>query len=142
MVDVPKEKRLEIQFRYIVYRDPDTKKTFYFVTSDFKASAQTIADTYKRRWAVELLFRWLKGHLDIRYLPVKSTNAVNIQLAAAVMLQLLLQLRKIAARYAGTLWELLRHLRSTLIRESLYLNGSPDGCRWRAAPDKQSAAPT
>lgn len=31
----------------------------HFVTSDFKISAQTIADIYIRRWAVELLFRWL-----------------------------------------------------------------------------------
>lgn len=110
------------------------------MTSDFKSSAQAIADTYKQRWAVELLFRWLKGHLDIRYLPVKSTNAVKIQLAVAVILQLLLQLRKISDSYAGTLWELLRHLRSTLIRESLSASGSPDGVRWGDAPESRNAA--
>ncbi|MBK7963055.1 MAG: transposase [Bdellovibrionales bacterium] len=43
-----------------------------FVCSDSKISGQTIADIYKRRWAVELLFHWLKGHLDIRRLPVKQ----------------------------------------------------------------------
>ncbi len=55
-----------VRFRHIVFRDPDTKKIFDFVTSDFKSDAEDIAAIYKRRWAVELLFRWLKGHLDIR----------------------------------------------------------------------------
>jgi IS4 transposase len=89
---VPKELRDTIRFRYVVYRDPDTKKVFYFVTSDFESTAQEIADIYKKRWAVELLFRWMKGHLDIRYLESKNTNAVRVQLAIAVLTQLLLQL--------------------------------------------------
>lgn len=130
---IPKELRDQIKFRYVVYRDPQTKKIFYFVTSDFKSSAQAIAETYKQRWAVELLFRWLKGHLDIRYLESKNTNAVRVQLATAVLTQLLLQLKKISERYDGTLWDLLRSIRTGLIRESLSRCDFPDDCRWKAA---------
>jgi putative transposase len=140
LVDIPKEDRAKIKFRYVVYRDPDTKKIFYFVTSDFKSSAQTIADIYKKRWAVELLFRWLKGHLDIRYLEAKDKNAVKVQLATAVLLQLLLQLKKIVDHYAGTLWEFLRDIRTTLIRQSLCGSQSPNDCRWRSVPTRQSVA--
>ncbi|MFZ9596544.1 MAG: IS4 family transposase, partial [Bdellovibrionia bacterium] len=54
--------KLEVtQIRHIIYRDPETKKIFHFATSDRRASAQVIAKIYKRRWAVELLFRWLKS---------------------------------------------------------------------------------
>ncbi|MFZ9595140.1 MAG: transposase, partial [Bdellovibrionia bacterium] len=74
---------------------------------------------YKRRWAVELLFRWLKSHLEIRYLAVKDANAVKIQLAVAVLIQLLLQLKKILTDYQGTLWELLRSLRTAQTRQFL-----------------------
>ena len=81
----------EICFRHIIYRDPDTGKIFHFVTSDFKSSATSIAEIYRKRWAVELLFRWFKGHLDIRYLAVRNVNAVKTQLAIAVLVQLLLQ---------------------------------------------------
>jgi len=129
---VPSEIRSTVKFRYVVYRDPETKRVFYFVTSDFRTSAQKIADTYKRRWAVELLFRWLKGHLDIRYLEPKSPNAIKVQIAAAVLTQLLLQLKKIVIHYAGTLWELLRSLRTTLVRKSLSESGVPDECRWNS----------
>lgn len=136
---IPVEERLKIKFRYVVYRDPETKKVFYFVTSDFRSSAQTIADIYKRRWAVELLFRWLKGHLDIRYLEPRNTNAIKVQLAAAVLTQLLLQLKKIRDGFEGTLWELLRSIRSELIGKSLSGCGAPDGCRWRSATAKNFA---
>jgi len=124
----------DTQLRHVVYRDPETKKIFHFVTSDFRLSAKTIAAIYKRRWAVELLFRWLKGHLDIRYLAVKTANAVKSQLSVAVLLQLLLQLKKITTEFTGTLWSLLRSIRSTLNHRIFASCASPDGCRWKGPP--------
>ncbi len=129
----PKDVRDEIEFRYVVYRDAQTKKIFYFVTSDRNVSAKMITAIYKKRWAVELLFRWLKGHLNIRYLSPKNKNAIKIQLAVAVLLQLLLQLKKISDHYGGTLWDLLREIRSSLTRKSVANTGHPNGCRWRTA---------
>jgi putative transposase len=121
------------QLRHIIYRDPETKKVFHFVTSDLKLSAKTIAAIYRRRWAVELLFKWLKGHLDVRYLPVKSANATKIQLTAVVLVQLLLQLKKIGMEFKGTLWELLRKIRTSQFKQILSGSAAPDGCRWREA---------
>lgn len=89
----------DLTARRIIYRDPKTKKLFDFITSDFDSPAQAIADTYKKRWAVELLFRWLKGHLGIRYFALKNPNAIRIQLAIAVLVQLLVQLHRIEERY-------------------------------------------
>jgi Transposase DDE domain/Domain of unknown function (DUF4372) len=123
-------KKNKFKLRHVVYRDSLTKKVFHFVTSDFEMSAQMVADIYKRRWAVELLFRWLKGHLDIRRLPTKTVNAVKVQLAVAVMVQLLLQLKKIIDGYQGSLWQLLRQIRSTYIAQSLAGQDPPADCRW------------
>lgn len=123
----------KIKLRHIIYRDRITKKIFHFVTSDRNASAKTIADVYKKRWAVELLFRWLKGHLDIRYLPTKTPNSVKTQLAMAVLVQLLLQLKKITDNLQGTLWDLLRNIRTTFIQKILTDCGPPDDCRWSSA---------
>src|SRR5665213_799078 len=128
---LPQEQRLKARFRHIVFRDPQTKKVFDFITSDFDSSAASIAGIYKQRWAVELLFRWLKGHLNIRYLPAKKPNSIKTQLAIAVLLQLLLQFKKITARYRGTLWQLLRKIRTTLQREGLVGIEVPPDCRWK-----------
>jgi hypothetical protein len=102
--------------RHITYRDSETKKVFDFITSDFQASAESIASIYKKRWAVELLFRWLKGHLKIRSLEPKNTNAIKIQLIIAVLVQLLLQLYRMLTKFDGTLWEYLRLLRTNGLR--------------------------
>lgn len=120
----------KIKLRQIIYRDPISKKVFHFVSSDLKCAASTIAAIYKRRWAVELLFKWLKGHLDIRYIPVKNQNAVKIMLASAVLVQLLLQLKKITENFKGTLWALLSRIRNDYLIKGLDSCDSPGDCRW------------
>ena len=89
---------------------------FDFVTSDFVMPAQKVADIYRQRWAVELLFRWLKGHLNIRRFSMKNKNAINIQLIIASILQLLLRLKRETEKLACTDWELLRKLRTAIER--------------------------
>lgn len=121
----------DIKFRHIIYRDPETKKVFDFVTSDWKLNAQTIADIYRKRWAVELLFRWLKGHLNIRYFAAKNRNAIMTQMAVAVLVQLLVQLFKLETKTKSTQWECLRFIRMALIRKSLENSGLQHYDRWK-----------
>lgn len=51
-----------------------------------------IADHYKRRWAIELFFRWVKQTLKITRFLGTSENAVRIQIAVALIAFLLLRL--------------------------------------------------
>jgi hypothetical protein len=118
LLRLPKDLR-NIRFRHIIYRDPETKRVFDFATSDFKASAQEIADLYKKRWAIELLFRWLKGHLNIRYFASKNVNAIEIQVAIAVLVQLLVRQYREKNKQDLTLWQCLRAIRIELIHQSL-----------------------
>jgi hypothetical protein len=70
----------------------DTGKVLRIVTNDLNASAQEIADLYKRRWAIELFFRWVKQTLKIGHFLGASENAVRIQIAVALIAFLLLRL--------------------------------------------------
>lgn len=105
--------------RHIIYRDPEQKRLFDFVTSDLTAPAQEIADIYKKRWAVELLFRWLKGHLNVRYFAAKNPNSIRVYVAMAVLVQLLVKLYRLKNSLPGTLWEILRTLRTHLWEKGL-----------------------
>jgi hypothetical protein len=102
------------QFRHIIYRDPGTKRLFDFITSDFEAPAQAIADIYRQRWQVELLFRWLKQHLNIRRLALKNLNGLKTQLHIAVLAQLLLRALKIKNDIKSSAWQILRSLRASI----------------------------
>ena len=70
----------------------ETGKILRILSNDLDASAQEIADLYKRRWAIELFFRWVKQNLKIRHFLGTSENAVRIQIAVALIAYLLLQL--------------------------------------------------
>jgi IS4 transposase len=70
----------------------DTGKVLRILSNDLDAPAQEIADLYKRRWAIELFFRWVKQTLKIRRFLGLSENAVRIQIAVALIAFLLLRL--------------------------------------------------
>jgi hypothetical protein len=69
-----------------------TGKVLRILCNDLDASAQDIADLYKRRWAIELFFRWVKQTLRITRFLGTSENAARIQVAVALIAFLLLRL--------------------------------------------------
>ncbi len=77
--------------RVVQVRIP-TGKVLSILTNDLTAPAQEIADLYKRRWAIELFFRWVKQTLKITRFLGTSENAVRIQITIALIAFLLLRL--------------------------------------------------
>jgi hypothetical protein len=61
-------------------------------TKPARNCAQEIADLYKRRWAIELFFRWVKQTLKITHFFGTSENAVRIQITIALIAFMLLRL--------------------------------------------------
>ena len=70
----------------------NTGKVLRILSNDLDASAEEIADLYRRRWAIELFFRWVKQTLKITRFVGVSENAVRIQIAVALIAFLLLRL--------------------------------------------------
>ena len=73
----------------------DNGATITLITNDLDRTAVEIAALYKARWQIELLFRWIKQHLDIRKFIGYNDNAIRLQILAAMIAYLLL---RIAAR--------------------------------------------
>jgi IS4 transposase len=46
--------------RKIKYHDAEYHHTSEFITNNLEMGAREIADIYKRRWQVELFFKWIK----------------------------------------------------------------------------------
>jgi hypothetical protein len=70
----------------------DSGKVLRILSNDLDALATEIAELYKRRWAIELFFRWVKQTLKIRRFLGTCENAVRIQIAVALIAFLLLRL--------------------------------------------------
>jgi putative transposase len=87
------DSRLAIPLRRItVKRDKGGKITL--ITNDLSRTAVEIATLYKGRWQIELLFRWLKQHLNLRKFMGRNDNAVRLQIIAAMIAYLLLRIAR------------------------------------------------
>jgi len=92
-----------------------TGKTLRILCNDLDAPAQEIADLYKRRWAIELFFRWVKQNLKIRHFVGNSENAVRIQIAVALIAYLLLHLAHGAQKAVKRPLQFTRLIRANLM---------------------------
>jgi Transposase DDE domain/Domain of unknown function (DUF4372) len=93
----------------------ETGKVLRILTNDLDAPAQEIADLYKRRWQIELFFRWIKQTLKIRHFLGRSENAVRIQIMIALITFLLLRLAHGTQRAVNSLLAFTRLVRANLM---------------------------
>jgi putative transposase len=108
------DSRLAMPLRRIKVRR-DNGGVITLLSNDVARSAIEIAALYKSRWQIELLFRWIKQHLDIHRFLGTSDNAIRLQILAAMIAYLLL---RIAARLHGVAMLPLRF--AELVRQFLF----------------------
>lgn len=51
------------KIRRVKFYDKETNKTFVFLTNNLDITSEQVANLYKNRWQVELIFKWIKQHL-------------------------------------------------------------------------------
>ncbi len=83
-------------------------KPIIIVTNDFNLSAEEISDIYRYRWKIELFFKWIKQHLQIKHLFSKGKLGVENQIYIALITYCLLQLIKFKTGFEGNLLKIKR----------------------------------
>ena len=78
-------------YRIMKIIDP-TDKELTFVTNVMKFSSEEIAYLYKRRWDIELFFKWIKQHCKIKTLIGHRQNTVRLQMITGIITYLLFRL--------------------------------------------------
>ncbi|AHW59997.1 transposase [Draconibacterium orientale] len=87
-------KTKEHKARRIAYWDNENERLFEFITNNFELAAEKIAWIYKKRWQIELLFKQLKQNFPLKYFLGDNENAIEIQIWAAMLANLLITLVK------------------------------------------------
>ncbi len=103
--------------RLVIFLDKETKKEFKFITNEFKYKARTIAYIYKKRWGIEIFFKWIKGNLEIKKYLGRSENAVNIQVWVALISYILLNYVRLSISFNGSMLEFTRIVKEKLFEE-------------------------
>lgn len=80
----------EHRFRVVILKDPNGNPVI-LATNLHWHSAEKIAEIYKKRWQIEVFFRWIKQHLNIPRLFGTTPNAVYGQLYTALLVYVLLK---------------------------------------------------
>jgi hypothetical protein len=114
IVEQKKGMKGPLRLRRIEIWVEETKSTIAFVTNNFKLAAATIADIYRDRWQIELLFKALKQSLRIKTFIGTSENAVQTQIWTALIAMLLLRYLQLRSTWKWSLSNLVALLRHQL----------------------------
>lgn len=74
--------------------DSETGNELVVLTNNLFSAPIVIAELYKKRWQVELFFKWIKQHLRLRAFYGRSENAVRCQIWSAICAYLLVAILK------------------------------------------------
>lgn len=103
------------KFRRIKYYDSESKREFTFITNNTKMEAKEIALLYKKRWQVELFFKWMKQHLKIKSFWGTTLNAVKTQMYCAIIAYCLVAIIGNRLKIDRSIYEILQILSISLL---------------------------
>ena len=96
------------KLRRVKYYDAEQGKTYVFLTNNFAITALEVALLYQQRWQIELFFKWIKQHLQIKTFWGESENAVKTQIWIAVCTYLMVAIAKKELKIERNLYEMLQ----------------------------------
>ncbi len=103
------------KLRRIKYYDQNRDRTFIFITNNMDLKAEEIAMLYKKRWEVELFFKWMKQHLRIKSFWGTTMNAVKVQIYCAIIAYCLVAIVGNKLKVDRSIYEILQILSISLL---------------------------
>lgn len=101
------QNRSENVFRLIKVLDSKDNE-LHLLTNRFDSSADEIAELYKSHWAIELFFKWIKQHLNIKKFYGQSEQAVHNQVYIAMIVYCLNVLAQLSSKSKRTYLQISR----------------------------------
>jgi len=103
--------------RRVKFYDKQTNKTYVYLTNNLNISAISVTLLYKKRWRIELFFKWIKQHLIIKRFWGRNENAVKMQIWVAVSNYALVYLIKNELNLTYSTYEILEILSDSLFEQ-------------------------
>lgn len=89
--------------RRITVKRGEGASPIVLISNDLESPANEISELYKKRWKVEVFFRWLKQTLKVKRYLGRNENAVKIQIYTALIAYLLVYQFKKLSKALGSL---------------------------------------
>ena len=80
----------EAEFRLITAKTISNQTELAFLTNNLELTAKEITDLYKKRWDIEVFFKFLKQELNFKHFLSRTENGIKVMLYTTLILTLLL----------------------------------------------------
>lgn len=114
------------RYRVVWFCDLESRSEFRLATNVNEMTNEEVSDTYRHRWQIEVLWKFLKMHLKLDKLITKNVNGVSIQIYMVLIAYLILLLIEIPAFYGSQLLDKFRYLQLELSRRCSIVHWSYD----------------
>lgn len=121
-IEIKQEETKEVyKIRVVQFCDLETQKEYRIATNIEVMSNEEISDIYRKRWEIEVLWKFLKMHLKLDRLASKSRNGVTIQIYMVLIAYLILKWIEIPKVYGVELLDKLRYMQIVIRQESNFI---------------------
>ena len=103
------------QYRVITIVDSEGQ-ILTFVTNILEYTSEDIAWLYKKRWEIELFFKWIKQNLKIKRFIGHSLNAVMMQIVSSIITFIIIRLIQDVSKTAYGLLKIKRLIKHSLTK--------------------------
>ncbi len=86
--------KIELEVRVVIVERLVDNKRFIFVTNDFTLSHDQVAAFYKKRWDIEVFFRFIKQELNVSHLVSLNKNGMEVMLYMTLIVAMLILIYK------------------------------------------------
>ncbi len=85
---------IEEDFRIIHFIPKGRKETIVLITNIFHLSSEVISQMYRRRWDIEIFFRFLKQELNFSHFISLNDNGIQVILYMTLITAMLVMIYK------------------------------------------------
>jgi hypothetical protein len=83
------KQKKKLRLKKVCYQD-EKNRYYEFISNSMNSTAEEIAFLYKKRWAIELLFKKMKQNFQLHYFYGENENAIRTQVWCTLIAQLLM----------------------------------------------------
>jgi len=90
-----REELIDTEFRLIIVESKAKDgQQYWFLSNDFNLSAKEIAQAYRRRWDIEVFFRFIKQELNVSHLVSLNKNGIQVIMYMTLIVAMLILIYK------------------------------------------------
>jgi len=89
-----REELVETEFRLVIVKSKADQKEYWLLTNDFNIEAQEVASFYRRRWDIEVFFRFIKQELNVCHFVSLNKNGMQVMIYVTMIVAMLVLIYK------------------------------------------------